>query len=61
MSYVKEKMTEVIRLLPEDATYDEIMRELAFEHMVERGMQDVRLGRVITNEMMEHRIGTWQK
>jgi len=61
MSNVKEKMTEVIRLLPEDATYDEIMRELAFEHMVERGMQDVRLGRVISNEQMEHRIRTWQK
>jgi predicted transcriptional regulator len=56
MSDVKEKLTEVIRLMPEDATYEEIMRELAFEHMVERGMQDLRQGRVITNDQMERRI-----
>ena len=26
---------------PEDASYEEIMRELAFDRMVERGLQDV--------------------
>ena len=31
MSTVKEKMAEVIRLQPDDASYEEIMRELAFE------------------------------
>lgn len=61
MSNVKEKMTEVIQSQPEDATYEEIMRELAFERMVERGLDDTRNGRVISNEDMERRIRTWQK
>ena len=61
MSNVKEKMTEVIQSQPEDATYEEIMRELAFERMVERGLMDSRVGRVIPNEDMERRIRTWQK
>lgn len=61
MSSVKEKMTEVIQSQPEDATYEEIMRELAFERMVERGLDDTRNGRVISNEDMERRIRTWQK
>ena len=61
MESVKEKMTAVIRSLPEDATYDEIMRELAFERMVARGLMDVREGNVISNEEMEHRIRAWQK
>lgn len=61
MSNVKEKMTEVIRSQPEDATYEEIMRELAFEKMIERGLADSRSGRVISNEAMERRIRTWQK
>jgi len=39
MSNVKEKMTEVIQSQPEDATYEEIMRELAFERMVARGLE----------------------
>lgn len=61
MSSVKEKMTEVIRSQPEDASYEEIMRELAFERMVERGLGDSRRGRLISNEDMEHRIRSWQK
>lgn len=54
-------MTQVIQSQPEDATYEEIMRELAFERMIERGLVDSRSGRVISNEDMERRIRTWQK
>jgi len=54
-------MSEVIQEQPEDASYEEIIRELAFEHMVERGLDDSRSGRVISNEDMMHRIRTWQK
>ncbi len=61
MSNVKEKMTEVIQAQPEDATYEEIMRELAFDRMIERGLLDSLSGRVISNEDMERRIRTWQK
>lgn len=58
---VKEKITAVILSQPEDASYDEIMRELAFERMVDRGLADVRAGRVISNDEMAGRIRTWQK
>jgi len=61
MSNVKEKMTEVIQSQPDDATYEEVMRELAFERMVERGLADSRNGRVVSNDEMERRIRTWQK
>ncbi len=43
---VKEKIAQVVLSLPEDASYDEIMRELAFERMVDRGLADVRTGRI---------------
>ena len=61
MNNVKEKMSEIIKRQPDDATYDEIMRELAFERMIERGLEDSRNNRVLTDEEMEHRIQTWQK
>ena len=48
MAIVKEKMKEVIDSQPDDATYEEILRELAFERMVERGLLDSREGRVIS-------------
>ncbi len=61
MSKLKEKMTEVIQSQPEDATYEEIMRELAFERMVERGLADSREERVVSNDDMERRIRAWPK
>ena len=56
MINTKEKMKELIDLQPDDSTYEEILRELRFESMIERGLEDIRKGRVISNEEMEHRI-----
>ena len=55
MSNVKQKMSDVIQAQPDDATYEEIMRELAFERMVARGLEDSRAGRAVSNEEMERR------
>jgi hypothetical protein len=61
MAMAKQKMKEIIEAQPDDASYEEIVRELAFERMVERGLNDVRNGHFISDEMMRHRIRTWQK
>jgi predicted transcriptional regulator len=58
---VKEKIAKLVLSQPEDATYDEILKELAFAKMVDRGLEDVRAGRVISNDEMAIRIRTWQK
>lgn len=57
----KEKVKEVVDAQPDDATYDEIVRELAFERMVDRGLKDARENRTISNEEMGRRIATWHK
>jgi len=61
LSTAKEKMTEIIQSQPDDASYEEIMRELAFERMVNRGLEDVRQGRVLSDEEMQKRMRAWQK
>ena len=60
METVKEKIVKIVRSQPEDSSYDEILREIVFERMVARGLQDSRKGNLISNETMEHRIKTWQ-
>jgi len=57
----KEKMKELIEQQPDDATYEEILRELAFAGMVERGLADARQGRTVSNEEMGKRIRLWQR
>jgi predicted transcriptional regulator len=61
MSTAKDQITEIIKRQPNDSSYDEIVRELAFELMVQRGLKDSDEGRTITNEEMQRRIKTWQK
>ncbi len=56
MSTVKEQMFEVINNQPVDASYDEILRELAFERMVNIGLNDSRQNQTYTNEEIEPRI-----
>ena len=61
MRAVKEKMTKVIYAQPEDSTYDEILRELAFARMIDRGLEDSRSGNTLSSKEMAQRIHTWQK
>jgi len=56
---LKNKIKEIIENQPDDASYTEIMRELAFEHMIEQGLDDSKKKRTISNEEMGHRIKTW--
>ncbi len=57
----KEKIKDIIENQPDDATYEEILRELAFAGMIERGLEDVRKERTISNQELGHRIRLWQK
>lgn len=61
MATAKELITELVKKQPDDSSYDEIVRELAFELMVQRGLKDSDEGRSITNQEMERRINTWLK
>lgn len=61
MNSIKERMTRIIKELPDDSSYDEILRELAFARMVDRGILDSNAARIISNEEMKRRIITWRK
>lgn len=57
----KERLKSLIEAQPDDASYEEILRELAFERMIERGLSDARTGHAISNEEMGKRIRRWQR
>lgn len=56
----KAVIREVIEAQPDDASYEEIMRELAFERMVERGLADVRAGRSMSHDEALRKIRSWR-
>ena len=60
MCTIKEELTRLIQGQPEDSSREEIVRELAFHVMVERGLADSDAKRTISNQEMAHRIRSWQ-
>lgn len=61
MSTVKEELTRLIQGQPDDSSREEIVRELAFHVMVERGLADSDAKRTISNEEMGRRIRSWRQ
>jgi hypothetical protein len=61
MATPKERMTRLVQDQPEDSSPEEIVRELAFHVMIERGLADSDAQRAISNEQMAHRIRSWRK
>lgn len=59
MTAPKDEAKRIIDSLPEDTTYDEILRELAFDKMIQRGLDDVEEGKIISNEVVENTIAKW--
>ena len=54
---VKEQMVQIIEAQPEDSSFDEILRELAFARMIERGLEDVDQGRTVSHEEVRREVG----
>ncbi len=55
----KEHALAAIEELLEDSSYEEILRELAFARMIERGLADAEAGRTISHEEMGRRLASW--
>ncbi len=60
MASAKETMSEIIARQPEDSSYDEILRELAFARMVERGLEDSDAGRTIADDDVKRKVDSWR-
>lgn len=61
MSQEKHEVLELIRRLPDDVTTADIMEELYFKQQVDKGLQDVAEGRVLSHEELKQRVARWRK
>ena len=60
MATAKEELEQLIAQQPDDSSYEELVRELAFSVMVRRGLKDSDAEHTISNEEMRRRIRAWQ-
>ena len=59
MTIPKLEAKKIIDSLPEDTSYDEILKELAFDRMIQRGLKDSKEKKIISNQDMANRIKQW--
>ena len=55
----KARILALVEDQPEDSSFDEILHELAFVRMVERGIADADAGRVVPHEEVKRRVDAW--
>lgn len=61
MAKPKAEALAMIQKLPDDVTTGTIMEELFFKQQVEKGLQDVAEGRVLTQKELKERMARWRK
>ncbi len=60
MSIAKDTMADIIARQPDDSSYDEILRELAYARMIQRGLDDADNGRTVSDDTMKRKIESWR-
>jgi predicted transcriptional regulator len=61
MASAKETMVEILARQPDDSSYDELLRELAFARMVRCGLEDSDRGRTVSDEEIKEKVNSWRK
>jgi predicted transcriptional regulator len=59
MPTAKEEVRKLLDELPEEASYEDIQYHIYVREKVEKGLRDVREGRVLTEEEFEQRAAKW--
>lgn len=57
----KDQALQLIQDLPADSSLEQILQELSFARMVERGLDDLDHGRTLTHEEVRREVATWGK
>lgn len=57
----KEQIAAILADQPDDSSYEELLRELIFGQMIDRGLADSDAGRTVSHQEMEAQISSWEK
>jgi hypothetical protein len=59
MSLVKDEIRKMLDQLPDDVTFEDVQYHIYVRQKLERGMKDMKEGRLIDQEEMERRMSRW--
>ncbi len=59
MSTAKEEVRKLLEQLPDDSSFEDIQYHIYVREKIERGLQEVKEGRVLSQEDVERRMSKW--
>lgn len=59
MSTAKEEVRQILEVIPDDATLEDIQYHIYVRQQINGGLKDVEEGRVLTEEEAERRMEKW--
>lgn len=59
MSTAKKEVKKLLELLPDEASYEEIQYQIYVRQKIERGLKDVKEGRVLSRKEIESKMAVW--
>ena len=59
MHNAKEQVREVLSILPEDASFEDIQYHILVRQKIEQGLEDVASGRVVPHDEVVQRLSRW--
>lgn len=59
MSTAKEEVRQILDVIPDDATLEDIQYHIYVRQQISRGLTEVEEGRVLTDEEAERRMEKW--
>ena len=57
----KESVIDLLKKIPEDATYEDIIAEIYFKKQVEEGIEQLEKGQSLSNDEVKKRLEKWLK
>jgi predicted transcriptional regulator len=59
MRTAKEEVRRMLEQIPDDATFEDIQYHIYVREKIERGLKDVKEGRLLSQEEVEQRMSKW--
>ncbi|MBD3194116.1 MAG: hypothetical protein GF317_03615 [Candidatus Lokiarchaeota archaeon] len=61
MQSIKEKVIDIIKKLPDDVNYEDIMESIYAQQMISEGIQQLDNGEFVSQEEIKERFTQWLK
>jgi len=59
MRTAKEEVKKLLDQIPDEASFEDIQYHIYVREKIERGLDDVKAGRVLSQEEVERRMNKW--